>query len=53
VRDLLDKIFDYIDETEEPVSGEDKVERALEKALNNTTPERAGCPWDSDGSEED
>lgn len=29
-----------------PVSPEERVERALEKALANTTPERAGCSWD-------
>ncbi len=36
----------------------DPLEEALQKALDKTTPERAGCPWDgehkpSDYSDED
>jgi len=30
------------------LSPEERVEKALEKALDNTTPERAGCSWDKD-----
>jgi hypothetical protein len=30
------------------LSPEDRVEEALQKALDNTTPERAGCAWDKD-----
>jgi hypothetical protein len=52
VAKLLDSIFDHIDEVEE-MTGEDAVERALEKALQNTTPERPGCPWDDNGSKEE
>lgn len=50
---LLEKIFDHIDEEDEKGQGSD-VENALQKALDNTTVERAGCPWDTkkpDGSE--
>ena len=52
MRSLIDQIFDNIEEEEEG-QGSD-VEKALQKALDNTTPERAGCPWDeSHGSKED
>jgi hypothetical protein len=49
---LLDQIFEFIDAEEEEPSGSDQVERALEKALENTTLDHAGCPWDrpKDGS---
>lgn len=40
---LLDKLFDNV----EPVKKKsDSLEEALEEALENTTPERPGTPWD-------
>jgi len=27
---------------------DDLLEKALQKALDKTTPERAGCPWDGE-----
>ncbi len=35
--------------TEDP---DQRVIDALQKALDATTPERAGCPWDEDDKEE-
>lgn len=52
---LLDEIFEHIETLEEEGQGSD-VENALQKALDATTVERAGCPWDEkkpDGSEKD
>ncbi len=34
-----------------PVEEEDRLAVSLQKALDNTTPERSGTPWD--GSDED
>ena len=48
---LLDKIFREIEDLEEGMSGEDAVEKAVQRALDSTTVERPGCPWgERDGS---
>jgi hypothetical protein len=44
---ISSKLWFKASSTKAAVSPEDRVERALEKALDNTTAEYAGTPWDS------
>ena len=39
---------DGVNEGNKSADKEDRLAEALQKALDKTTPERAGCPWDGE-----
>jgi hypothetical protein len=45
-----DKLSDalWVDPVKKPEKSEDRLAEALQKALDRTTPERAGAPWDGE-----
>jgi len=45
---LIDILAFDIKEKKEPETSDENVIKAMEKALDSTTPERAGTPWDKD-----
>jgi hypothetical protein len=43
---------DGVNDGKKDPEDEDRLAESLQKALDKTTPERAGCPWDGEHTDE-